>query len=272
MEKNEYDEILNNTKRFAHHLSFAYTDYQDLRAHRILQNDDNAIISIGKDDEKGMYTLCWAANDAASLASAVAAIGQGVLVPFVPHDWKGTLLLDGFAEYAAYRDYWIDDIDSVDIDDAGYLLVSQGECGAVADVSVSCRGQSRGFLGTSEAWVARWMRGEEEPDMRDWAVLAARDDERIIGILCTATYAHESERGAVVWVRMVAVRPEHQGRGVGRALLKGALQYGKERGAKRAFLHADDLNEHAIGLYKSVGFKPRDDVELDLVYARPLLP
>jgi ribosomal protein S18 acetylase RimI-like enzyme len=48
--------------------------------------------------------------------------------------------------------------------------------------------------------------------------------------------------------------------------MQQSLSYGKKHGAKRAFLMADDLNEHAIRLYKKIGFKPKEDeCQIDMI-------
>jgi ribosomal protein S18 acetylase RimI-like enzyme len=60
---------------------------------------------------------------------------------------------------------------------------------------------------------------------------------------------------------MVAVRPDRQNRGLGRALVKAALSHGKHHGATRAFLAADDENKNGIHLYESLGFVPKEDEE-----------
>ncbi len=78
-------------------------------------------------------------------------------------------------------------------------------------------------------------------------------------------YGDESKKGPVLWLREIAVLPQEQGKGIGRKLILQSLGYGKERGAKRAFLMADDCNTNAIGLYKSVGFVPSEDAEINMV-------
>ncbi|MXO69058.1 GNAT family N-acetyltransferase [Pelagerythrobacter marinus] len=54
---------------------------------------------------------------------------------------------------------------------------------------------------------------------------------------------------------LIAVRPEWRGRGVGRALLRRALDAARERGAERMFLEMRH-NNPAEGLYRQMGFEP----------------
>ena len=112
----------------------------------------------------------------------------------------------------------------------------------------------------------------EDPDAsacgsRYSTILACRENERLVGVVCVAIYGDESAKGPVLWIREIAVTPEYQGRGYGKALLQSALSYGAERGAKRAFLMADDCNAGAIALYRKMGFEPNtSEAQIDLLY------
>lgn len=136
-----------------------------------------------------------------------------------------------------------------------------------------CRGKSRGFEGETPDWFASWLRGEEAGQIacgcRNPAVLVHRINGGITGISCTATYSHDSEKGAVVWVRELAVHPDFQGKGIGQKLLNQTLQYGLAHRTKRAFLHADTLNASAIHIYTKAGFQPRDgEGQLDMIWRK----
>ncbi len=100
---------------------------------------------------------------------------------------------------------------------------------------------------------------------KDCNILVHKENGIMVGIAHVAIYDHESKKGPVLWLREIAVVPEMQGKGFGRKLILQAVQYGKERGAVRAFLMADDCNYNAAGLYKSIGFVPNDDVEINMV-------
>jgi ribosomal protein S18 acetylase RimI-like enzyme len=63
----------------------------------------------------------------------------------------------------------------------------------------------------------------------------------------------ESDRH-VVYVRGLAVAPEHQGRGVGRALVEAAARLAEDRGARRLTLRVLAVNVAARALYESCGF------------------
>ena len=62
--------------------------------------------------------------------------------------------------------------------------------------------------------------------------------------------------GRVGYVHMVAVAPEHRGRGVGRALVVSVLHRFREAGVASAMLETDDVRLPAIRLYLALGFRP----------------
>jgi len=66
----------------------------------------------------------------------------------------------------------------------------------------------------------------------------------------------ESFPSGVGAVHMVAVAPEHRGRGLGRLLVLSALQRLREQGIARARLLTDDVRLPAIKIYLGVGFRP----------------
>jgi ribosomal-protein-alanine N-acetyltransferase len=52
----------------------------------------------------------------------------------------------------------------------------------------------------------------------------------------------------------VATRPDRRRRGIARALLDGAIAYGRDAGVRHVLLEVRRSNRAAIGLYRSVGF------------------
>jgi mycothiol synthase len=65
----------------------------------------------------------------------------------------------------------------------------------------------------------------------------------------------------VGYTHMVAIRPDHRGRGLGRALMRQVMRWFHEHGFRESILHTDDFRLPAIALYLSLGFEPlvRDD-------------
>ena len=62
--------------------------------------------------------------------------------------------------------------------------------------------------------------------------------------------------GKVLLLNDLFVHPLWRGRGVGRALMEAALEYGKEEGASVVELETEVNNIKAQQLYESLGYKP----------------
>jgi len=96
----------------------------------------------------------------------------------------------------------------------------------------------------------------EERFERDWFdpdgfMMARGGDGDIVGACWTKMHP-----GSIGEIYLVAVHPQHQGRGLGRWLTLSGLEYMRsERGAVRGMLYAEASNEAALGLYLEVGFE-----------------
>lgn len=194
-----------------------------------------------------------------------------LLVSGVPDEWRESFLLHGFHVYAQYRDYWLEHLIPPGNQYGDYERLHLNDCVLASEMTTLCQGQSRGFEVILPEWFALWVRGEEAGQVasscKNPAVLLQKSNGNIIGISCTSTYAHDSEKGAVVWIRALAVHPDFQGKGIGQRLLMQTLQYGAEHGAKRAFLHVDTANTAAVHIYANAGFYPREgDGQIDMIW------
>ncbi|MDF2686866.1 MAG: hypothetical protein K0S55_2049, partial [Clostridia bacterium] len=151
-------------------------------------------------------------------------------------------------------------------DDVGsYDFLQLNECKEASEVTLSCKDQNRGFHGETEEWMKAWISDKDE-NLSNKAVLVHKEDKKIAGILCAATYPASNKNGLIVWVREVAVRPEYQRKGIARKLIKQAINYGIEHGAVKSFLAADENNIHAIKLYKSLGYNGKyNEAEINMI-------
>lgn len=87
--------------------------------------------------------------------------------------------------------------------------------------------------------------------------LVALDEEgRILG--CLMLTPHENGE---IQMRQVAVKPEQQGTGLGRALVEEAERRAKALGCSRMMLHARDK---AIGFYERLGYRREGDLFLEV--------
>jgi mycothiol synthase len=82
--------------------------------------------------------------------------------------------------------------------------------------------------------------------------------QRLLGFHWTKWHAHDSEEmpahEPVGEVYVLAVHPEAQGLGLGRALLAAGLAHLYDRGCRLAVLYVDCSSSAAVALYRSAGF------------------
>ncbi|MDF7774613.1 GNAT family acetyltransferase [Sphingomonas sp. AOB5] len=88
------------------------------------------------------------------------------------------------------------------------------------------------------------------------AVLVARDGEGLAGSVMTGFDGH---RG---WVYYLAVAPDRQRGGVGRALMAAAEAWLRERGAPKIQLMVREDNDAALGFYEALGMERQKVVTL----------
>lgn len=61
-------------------------------------------------------------------------------------------------------------------------------------------------------------------------------------------------------ISAIAVEPRHHGTGIGKALLREAINYSRERGYSHLILHTAEQNSRARTLFESFGFRVRRSV------------
>ncbi len=64
------------------------------------------------------------------------------------------------------------------------------------------------------------------------------------------------QRGSMIFIDMLAVRPSHRGRGIGKLLMHTAERYGVERGCSHAQLYVDGGNSRGLSFYRNLGYEP----------------
>jgi mycothiol synthase len=89
-------------------------------------------------------------------------------------------------------------------------------------------------------------------------VAPAAEPDRPIGF-CRVGTSHEDDGRLTGEVKLVGVRAEARGRGIGRELVRWGIEACRERGAVDVFLSVEGENRGALRLYESLGF--RQDVE-----------
>lgn len=86
-------------------------------------------------------------------------------------------------------------------------------------------------------------------------VAPADDPGRLLGFCRIGVYPDDDGR-RVGEVKLVGVRREARGRGLGRELVRWGMQAVMERGVAATFLSVEGENRGALRLYESLGFRP----------------
>ena len=240
-----------------------HVEYDDLSGFTVEADDENIILLYGENKSFGLYQYHYAFNELDYFLKGTVK-KYDFLITFVDDSLVERLKSVGYEMFAIWRDYFNHDISSYDAD-GGIEYLKKAGYKRASDITMACKGQSRGFMGQTEEWIADWMESGKT-GVSDAAILTHSEDGETAGIVFVGIYGHESEKGAVLWVRELAVHPGYQRRGIAKKLMRQALGYGKTHGAKRAFLMADEMNLGAIRLYEKMGFvRDENDCEINMV-------
>jgi len=85
-----------------------------------------------------------------------------------------------------------------------------------------------------------------------WA-LAATLDKEIVGGLTAHTLPMTRSESREVFIYDIAVREDHQRRGVGRLLMSHLARTAGDAGIHELFVPADDEDAHALEFYRALG-------------------
>ena len=104
------------------------------------------------------------------------------------------------------------------------------ECDALSDDYV------RGLLARPEFWA-----------------LAAMENGTVVGGVTAHALAMTRKQSTELFIYDLAVRADHQRRGIGRALITELRTPASSEGIDVSFVPADDEDEHAIAFYRALG-------------------
>jgi mycothiol synthase len=176
--------------------------------------------------------------------------------------------------YEAVR-YWFD-MDRPDLDDLPEASLPDGfefspaqeeDAREAWDLLKAAFSDHFGGFDTGEDAYRQFL-SDPNRDIRNWVLV--RHDGRIVGEALNRIRHAENEALGIRrgWVIAVAVLPEFQRRGIGRAIVAQSLRLFREVGMTSARLGVDAENAHgALGLYESLGFSV---VERGRIYRKPL--
>lgn len=83
-------------------------------------------------------------------------------------------------------------------------------------------------------------------------LIVALSDGMVVGMITAVDYVHP-DKSAQLWINEIGVASSHRRRGIGRALLRAMLEYGRERGWTEAWLGTEHDNIAARALYEDAG-------------------
>ncbi|MCM3665071.1 GNAT family N-acetyltransferase [Mesobacillus subterraneus] len=97
-----------------------------------------------------------------------------------------------------------------------------------------------------------------ESDYLDGGMMILFENEKPVGVVRGSD--DEYEDSPIMNIGPLAILPEYQGKGLGRVLLRAAIQFSKEKGYKRCVLCVNADNEQAKALYLQEGFVEAEGV------------
>ena len=111
-------------------------------------------------------------------------------------------------------------------------------------------------LPTESSMAASVARLIEDPET-EYLLAAEAADQPPLGV-CQLRYRHSVWTATPdCWLEDLYVEDSGRGKGIGRALVRSAVEHARARGAQRIELDTTEENTPAIALYESLGFSAR---------------
>lgn len=235
--------------------SLMYLDYEEVADAEIIHSSPDLILLHNK--RQTPAELHFATNSLEVLSSELRDRKLHGKLKFIPLEHVPAFEKIGFKVDCAFSDFVNPDINSPiqpPHSHTNFVFAEAADIPELVALSQACKGMSRGFNGETDTWFHEWLDENH--------ILIQRDNNAIAGFCCVSIY----NEGATLWVRELAVLPELQGKGIGRALLSQAIQFGVTEKARNAFLAVDIENHNAIHLYKQMGFVQKEnEIEIQMI-------
>lgn len=226
--------------------SLNYVDIEDIKEAKSIINNDSVIFMYQNSAAKKeiywesnsnySFQLFWAADSIESFLDEMGSIGFNIVSEWV--------------------DYWNTELrrtETVCDDTINVETINEKDISTASNITKSCAGYSRGFIGQSEELIREWMNTE------DSYLFLAKVDRKLVGLCFVMLYGFDSDKGIVLWIRELVVNPEYHSKGIGRQLIVHGINWGIENRSRRSFLAVDSENYNAIKLYESLGYKRKDE-------------
>lgn len=135
------------------------------------------------------------------------------------------------------------------------------------------------FYRLNEAWLRKYFYVEEidhrvlsNPETEilqpGGTILFAMLGEEVVGTCALMPEGNGADDGGVYELTKMAVDEQHQGLGIGRALMEAAIAEFKRRGGRTLFLETNSKLIPAVRLYESMGFEHQPSLKPDSHYDR----
>lgn len=137
-----------------------------------------------------------------------------------------------------------------------------------ADEAAWLNANNRAFAGHPEqgAWTLGDLAARRREPWFDASGFLLHEEAGRLAAFCW-TKVHRETRPPVGEIYVIAVDPDFQGRGLGRALAVAGLEHLTAVGLTEGMLFVDGANTSALALYASLGFAP---ARVDRAYLRPV--
>ena len=268
MDIHQFQRLESKSKAFKY-TSFVYVSYEDIKDYEIITYSDEIILIKGFNNQTHLDEIIYMCQDLEVLIIHLKDY-PNTLIKHIPMDAYQKFVNKGFIEYAILRDYWLNDLSNFNVLYDQVFIAKEEHANIISQITKDNRGVSRSFYGEDEAFIRSWINGFNpqliEMQSTQHKIYVFQENDEILGVLLTAIYGHQHPKGPTMWVREIAVKRAYHHQGIGKKLMISALSIAKRDGAKRSFLMADDLNQHAIKLYKHLGYVPNmDEQEINLL-------
>lgn len=252
------EDIIDNVKQFQY-TSLEYAESDDISNSVICINNDGSIFLYSIVGDK--VIIDWAASSMESffngLEETIGIISQDqtikkIYIEFIPEHYVSKMEELGFIITSEWIDFWNNSLETLNFEQPNSVIIrriKENENQVASEITKSCKDYSRGYKGETAEWVKEWNESENS------CIFVAEMINEIIGICCVSLYGFESEKGVVLWLREVAVKPSYHSEKVGLSLVAFAINWGKSNDALRSFLACDVENRKAIRLYEGLGYE-----------------
>jgi GNAT superfamily N-acetyltransferase len=241
-------EIIDNVKRFQY-TSLKYAEFDDISNSVICINNDESIFLYSIVGDK--VTIDWAASSMKSffdgLEETIGIISQDqtikqIDIEFIPEHYVSKMEELGFITTSEWIDFWNNSLETLYVEQPNSVIIRrirENEYQVASEITKSCRDCSRGYKGETSEWIKEWNESENS------CIFVAEKIDEIIGICCVSLYGFDSEKGVILWIREVAVKPSYHSQKIGLNLVAFAINWGKSNDALRSFLACDVKNRKA---------------------------